>query len=93
MNMNPCGTLGADPEGVTMGQKLSTMFDLWKVSMTPGSPVAAELSKDPQMKSYIRSYRIGTGSLIALAFIGAVLMKRRKKKKAKLIQASLAMQK
>lgn len=82
--------MGADPESVTMGEKLSTMYALWKESMKPGSPIIAELSKDPQMKTLINSYRIGTISIGALIFIALVIMKRKKKKKALMIPVPIA---
>ena len=83
MNIN-LETMGAEP--VTLNQKLSTMFELWKISMTPGSPVAAELSRDPQMKSYINSYRLGTFTIAGAVLLFAIIKKRRKRKKLLLTQ-------
>ena len=71
-------TLGAEP---TAGEKAKSLFNLWRISITPNSPVAKELMQDPKMSAIIKSYRIGTGALVGAIFLFAVLKKRKKKKK------------
>lgn len=82
-------TLGAEP---TAGEKASSLFSLWKISMTPNSPVGAELMKDSKIAGIIKAMRLGTGSFVGIVFLIAVLKKRKKtrKKKAALVQAPRA---
>ena len=65
--------------------KWGTLWHLIKVSLTPGSPVAAELMKDEKMATMIKAIRISAGTIAGGAML-LIIMKRRKKKKLQLAQ-------
>lgn len=87
--INPCightyprmGTLGQDLLGQEPGgtTDMASFFKLLKVSLTPGSPIAKELEKDPKMAKIIKNLRIGTGVLVGGILFFAIRKKRKKK--------------
>ena len=69
--------MGAETTG---SGKISTLFNIWKISLIPNSPVAAELMKDPKMAEMIKAFRLATGGIGGILLFLLILKKRKKNK-------------